>query len=274
MTADDWKTATKPKIAGSWNLHMQLPRDLDFFILLSSASGVIGSGGQSNYAAGNTYQDALARYRHSRGEKAVALDLSIMDEEGYLADHPDIKEQFVGIKQLLPMSQRELFAVLDYYCNPALTLEECTSQVVMGLELPANMRQKGLGEASWMSSPMFAHLHELQSTVASGDGAKTDAAANFDINVLLKNASSAAEAGLLVAHGVRDKLAKILSRSPDEIDISRPMHAYGVDSLVAVELRNWFLKTLKADVAIFEILGGATMEALGFSVAEKLKSWE
>ena len=274
MTAEDWETATKPKIQGSWNLHMQLPCDLDFFILLSSISGIIGSGGQSNYAAGNTYQDALAHCRHARGEKAVALDLSAMGEEGFLRNNSDLMKQFLGIKQVIPMSQRELFAILDYYCNPALALEDCPSQVILGLELPADVRQRGLEEASWMSQPMFVHLRELQSTVAGGGNGKSDTAANLDINLLLKNASSAAEAGPVVANGVRDRLAKILSRAPDEISISQPVHVYGVDSLLAVELRNWFLKTLKVDVAIFEILGGSTIQALGFAVAEKLKSWE
>ncbi|KAI0909849.1 KR domain-containing protein [Ustulina deusta] len=49
------------------NLHQQLPRDLDFFVLFSSPAGTISSQGQSNYAAGNTFQDKLAAYRLARG---------------------------------------------------------------------------------------------------------------------------------------------------------------------------------------------------------------
>jgi hypothetical protein len=51
----------------AWNLHHCLPRDMDFFILLSSVAGLVGNRGQANYAAGNTFQDALASHRVSLG---------------------------------------------------------------------------------------------------------------------------------------------------------------------------------------------------------------
>lgn len=59
---------------------------MDFFVLLSSLSGVVGLHGQSNYACGNTYQDGLARYRTGRGEKAVSLDLGAILSVGYVAE--------------------------------------------------------------------------------------------------------------------------------------------------------------------------------------------
>lgn len=75
MTYDDWTTAIAPKIQGSWNLHTLLPQDMDFFVFLSSSAGVIGARGQSNYAAGNGFQDALAHHRRSKRMAAVSLDL-------------------------------------------------------------------------------------------------------------------------------------------------------------------------------------------------------
>jgi acyl transferase domain-containing protein/NADPH:quinone reductase-like Zn-dependent oxidoreductase len=70
MTHDEWSTGTLPKINGTWNLHKSLPADLDFFIMLSSVSGVIGNGGQANYNAGNIFQDYLAHHRHALGTPA------------------------------------------------------------------------------------------------------------------------------------------------------------------------------------------------------------
>lgn len=75
MTHEMWITVIQSKARSSWNLHHQLPENLKFFVLLASVSGIIGSVGQSNYAAGNSYQDALARYRVSIGQKAVSIDL-------------------------------------------------------------------------------------------------------------------------------------------------------------------------------------------------------
>lgn len=55
MTTADFRDALKPKVDGTWNLHTLLPPDLDFFVMLASASGVTGTRGQANYAAANTY---------------------------------------------------------------------------------------------------------------------------------------------------------------------------------------------------------------------------
>lgn len=56
MGYESWKVAVECKTLGSWNLHTLLPEAMDFFVLLSSASGVVGLRGQTNYAAGNTFE--------------------------------------------------------------------------------------------------------------------------------------------------------------------------------------------------------------------------
>ena len=78
MSYSDWVAATKPKMQGSWNLHELMPEDLDFFVFLSSSTGVIGARGQANYAVGNSFQDALAQHRRSLGLAAVSLDLGLI----------------------------------------------------------------------------------------------------------------------------------------------------------------------------------------------------
>ena len=85
MSYHEWGSALRPKIQGSWNLHALLPKKMDFFVLLSSVSGIIGQRGQANYAAGNTYIDALAYHRIFHGEKAVSLDLGAMVSDRYLS---------------------------------------------------------------------------------------------------------------------------------------------------------------------------------------------
>lgn len=54
-------------------------------MLLSFVAGFLGSAVQASYAAGNTHMDSLARYRVAQGEKAIALDLGVMLENGFLA---------------------------------------------------------------------------------------------------------------------------------------------------------------------------------------------
>jgi hypothetical protein len=271
MTHEQWTTALRPKIYGSWNLHQCLPSDLDFFIMLASTSGIIGSGGQANYAAGNTYQDALAAYRISRGQKAVSLDLSVMSSEGYFLDHKDALEQYLKIKKLVPMSQMQLFAVLEKYCDPQLKMEDVRNQVVMGLSLPQDLDGRGEDPAGWMEQPLFRHLHQILPLSTDGQVlASTSSSSQASLSASLSGTKGVVQAGDLITSAFRDKLSRILSRSAMEIDVSKPMHAHGVDSLVAVELRNWFSKELRVDIPVFEILGTAGVEVLARSVATKL----
>ena len=75
MSIDEWREPIRPKVQGSLNLHEALPSGLDFFVLLSSAAAIFGNGGQANYAAANTFQDAIAGYRTACGEHGVSLNI-------------------------------------------------------------------------------------------------------------------------------------------------------------------------------------------------------
>jgi hypothetical protein len=193
MAHEQWSAALKPKVSGSWNLHECLPSDVDFFIMLASTSGIIGSAGQANYAAGNTYQDALSAYRISRGQKAISLDLSVMTGEGYFLDHKDALEQYTNIKRILPMSQKQLFAVLEKYCDPRLEMEETRSQIIMGLSLPKDVKQ-GEDLAGWMEKPLFTHLHQMQPS--STDGQATTS--------VTSSSQASLSAALASTHGIAE----------------------------------------------------------------------
>ncbi|KAG6354210.1 hypothetical protein INS49_004814 [Diaporthe citri] len=94
MTLDAWLTATRPKVHGSLNLHKQFSNpEVDFFIMLSSLSGVTGFVSQSNYAAGNTLQDAMALHRVCSGLHAVSIDIGIVNSVGHLIEHKEQMER-------------------------------------------------------------------------------------------------------------------------------------------------------------------------------------
>lgn len=151
MTFEDWTTSVAPKVQGSWNLHSLLPQGMDFFLCLSSIAGVVGSGGQANYAAGNTYMDSLVHYRVARGEKATSLDLGWMESEGAVAESSFLSTSMAAGGSFMPISQAEFFALLDHYCNPSLdTVSALAKQRVIGLEIPATLQVRGLKEPHWM----------------------------------------------------------------------------------------------------------------------------
>lgn len=266
MTHDDWIGATDPKIRGSWNLHVNLPVDVDFFLLLSSMAGIIGAAGQANYNAGNTYQDALAAHRLANRQKAISINLTIIEDQGYVASLGENATFNPQLKRLRAMSMAELFTILEYSCDPNLDIEQMQSQILTGIRLPGEYGESGAPD--FMHRSMYSHLFQVES--GHGPAATSDAPAQIqsDLTTLVSTMSSD-EAGPIIALAIRSALARILSRPVDEIDVGIPMHAHGVDSLVAVELRNWFSKSLKMDVKIFDILGG-TVELLSVSVTKAL----
>jgi hypothetical protein len=266
MSSQEFHAAVKPKVDGSWHLHNLLPKCMDFFVLLASLSGVIGTHGQSNYACGNTYQDALARYRVARGEKAVSLDLGLILSVGYAAERERVGE-ILQSQFCKGIEESQLHAILDYYCDPALPLPSpLHSQVAVGLVLPSTIRANGHDIPSWMSSPIFRQLHQIDDHRTSR---ARDAEGAVNYEALFRTAESLAEVGGLIADGLRTKLSLTLAVEKENIDTGRPMHTYGVDSLGAVEVRAWLGRVIGADVSVFEIMGNVSITSLGLEVAAK-----
>ncbi|KAG9228044.1 hypothetical protein BJ875DRAFT_538404 [Amylocarpus encephaloides] len=241
--------------------------NLDFFILLSSAVGVFGNVGQSNYAIGNTYQDTLARFRVSQGEKATSIDLGIVLGKGFVAENQSVMNYFQQLGIMLPFSLEELFALLDFYCDPSLDIPSpAYRQVVTGLIIPSKIIAKGKEVPSSLYEPIFRSMHQLNNPGKSSEGVDE---AGIDYHSLFTSSPSLADAGLLLSNVLRKKLSRILSISEDSIELKNRVESCGVDSLVTVELRNWLARDLNADLAVFEISGGATLLVVGLTVAAK-----
>lgn len=135
---------------------------LDFFTLLSSISGVIGAPSQANYCAGNTCQDALAHHRIKHGEKAVSTDLGMIVSEGVVAETDGMLDSLRRKGWFMEISQEELTALLDYYCDPSLDiLTPLTCQVIVGIESSAVMSEKNIDIPQWMCRPLFRHFHKM-----------------------------------------------------------------------------------------------------------------
>lgn len=274
MSYEAWCRALLPKVCGTWNLHEALPKGLDFFILLSSISGIIGSQGQANYAAGNTYQDELAAYRLSMGEKAVSLNLSMLEGTGYSAEHQSEAMMFMKAKHVQPMSKSDVFALLDHYCDKNLEISALQSQLITGLKLPREVLAKGMDISSWMEEPKFSTLGQIDVSESSLRPEEMAGNANIDVLKEITAAEGEQQATSTAAKFITAKVCRIMSLSQDAVDLSQPLSVYGVDSLVAVELRTWFLKTMKVEMAVFELLGGASVMTLARAVVDKLGGWE
>ncbi|KAI4193624.1 MAG: hypothetical protein LQ348_002826 [Seirophora lacunosa] len=283
MSLENFHAVLRPKVQGSWNLHSLLPQSMDFFILLASYAGIIGSYGQTNYAAGNTYQDALARHRVSHGAKAVSIDLANVRSVGYLAERDELAaalhtEDYIGIEEA------EFLALMEYCCDPALHLTPDNCQIVTGVETAARLRRRKIAEPLYMNRPFFSHLYALDddrdgganpsSSSGPADNKTGMGSTESDRYHELLSAVAAEEgldeAGRIVTEGLTHKIGAMMQLDVQDMDPSQPLHRFGVDSLAAIEIRTWLARAVRADVAVFDIFGRSiSVEALGRLAAGK-----
>src|SRR5207244_2277542 len=93
LTADRLRQVMAPKISGALNLHIAtrvIP--LDFFVMLSSVSSLVGNVGQGNYAAANAFLDGFAEYRRSRGVPAITINWGALAEVGVAARNAQVEQ--------------------------------------------------------------------------------------------------------------------------------------------------------------------------------------
>lgn len=273
MTSKSFHTALSPKTLGSWNLHSLLPSSLDFFILLSSFSGISGSRGQSNYAAGNTYQDGLAHYRVSNGLKGVSVNLPLIAEDGWAAENYDIVKAMYQAGHSA-VTQDQLTALLDAVCDPSY---DCSrpgaAQLLVMSDSPQTLwRITQSGTVAWGNKPLFNNLIRIGKSGEAGSGGDTSSSActKIDYLALTKATENLEDAAEIIVQGLVQKLASSLSVPAENLDVRKPAYVLGVDSLIAVEVRYWFMKNLSTEVAVFNILKDQSLTQLCQSVAAQV----
>ena len=266
LTLDEWNMPLQAKVHGTWNLHYLLPRDMDFFIMLSSVAGIIGAHGQSNYAAGNTYQDALADFRCQNGEKATSLALGVVESVGYTAEQDNLTELLLP-KGYIPVPEAHIHGLLDYYCDPTLgILPPSKRQAIVGLATPGALEARRVDPPRWMQKPLLNHLHYVdRATHAKDEGFQPC----VQIKTMLAQADSKVDVVRIICDALIAKVSRALATDVANVDSGRSLPYYGVDSLMAVEIRHWFRATINAEISVFELLENVTLMDLASMAADR-----
>ncbi|KAL4865154.1 hypothetical protein BDV12DRAFT_211223 [Aspergillus spectabilis] len=274
MTFSDWRYAIEPKVIGSWNLHSLLPEKLDFFILTSSLTGLIGNGTQINYAAANTYQDALARYRLSLGQKAVSLDLGILLTGGLVSQSEGLVDRLLATNVYFPLPEPEILALFEYFCDPQLALSDTPAQVATGFIWPSPGAERTYTQLPFtLDQPFWNHMLSTAS-----DPQHAIASSATDKGKILHEALEQAahrsidELSSLITEALVKQFCQMVLVSRDKLDLTQPLRTAGADSLTAVNLRSWILKNFEVDLPVFDILGEMSVVALGGVIAREWKS--
>ncbi|KAK0726009.1 KR domain-containing protein [Lasiosphaeris hirsuta] len=255
MSFDSWKTSTEPKVKGAANLHAVLgSTPLDFFIMTSSVSGTLGTPGQANYAAANSYLDALALHRRANGQVATSVILPMVLGVGVVAENTKL-EDALKQKGMYGIDEEQLLEAFEVAIVSQFQ-ERAPSHVVVGLDpykLQKAVKDAEVSSSFWMEDVRFNHMvHDMESSADDGAGSAGGAQS---ILATVKAAASPAEAINAVNEHFIGKLARMLMLSPDDFDPdAKSIADYGIDSMIGAELRNWIFKEYRIDIPFQQLL--------------------
>ncbi len=247
-----------PKVLGAWNLHLHtLDRSLDFFVLFSSAASLIGSPGQGNYSAANAFLDTLAHYRQSRGLTGLSINWGAWSEVGLAATETNQSDRFSdsGFGTIAPALGLDIFA----------KLLQNKSAVQLGI-LPANWQILSQSSPALVQLPFLRDLMSQANQLFSPE----------QISISGKRAEllliEPDQRPALLTSWLREYIAHALRLPTEKLDTKRSLNYVNLDSLIAVELKNWIEKEIGISVPMADLLEGPSIVQLAAQVVTKLSN--
>ena len=223
---NSFEAVMAPKLLGAWNLHHQTQSmDLDYFVCFSSITSLVGSLGQSNYAAANAFLDALAHHRHSLGLPALSLNWGPWGDVGMVSKLDERSRARVEQQGLSPIStDRGLKLMAQAMEQPRAQLGVFAVDWARFLSVGdrPNGQKSALFEAVKPTEenkpqPVVAKAEVLEQLAQLPGGDRTPFLATY----------------------LQTQLAKVMGfTAPDAINPSEQFGDLGMDSLMAVEFSN------------------------------------
>jgi phthiocerol/phenolphthiocerol synthesis type-I polyketide synthase C len=242
-----------PKVDGATNLDRATNLHctagvgpLDYFVVYSSATTMIGNPGQAAYVAANGYLQGLMRRRRADGLPGLAVAWGAISDVGVLAREPDVAVKLERITGIVPMRADEALSHLDkLLARPSI----CPPTVYCAMFRPG-AAPHGL---KLLETPAFARLF--------ADAEGSDQEVGIDLAVQLAGKSEV-QARAIVAKLVASEVARILRLSAEEIDVARPLDHLGMDSLMSLELRMSIEQRFGIELPIVAISSGSNVNDL------------
>jgi len=262
MTIDSWQRVLHPKTIGSANLDTVFNEtDLEFFIMTSSFAAIGGHAGQSNYAAANMYMNGLAANRRRRGLAGSALNIGVIYGLGFL--QREKTHLYAGLERegYPPISEHNLhhmFLEAIVAGRPGGNANNNYGQA-QPFDITTGLKRFRRGEAEplhWHRDPRFGHFSTRDDAVPADAGQSTKQLSLLEQIAALDKREDAAD---LIGSALEARLEMLLQLPQGSIDRNNSLSNLGMDSLAAVEVRNWLYKTLGRDISVIKILDAATI---------------
>ncbi|KAL2119996.1 hypothetical protein VTJ04DRAFT_6957 [Mycothermus thermophilus] len=264
MTWDDYYQVIEGKVLGGWNIHNALANTpLDFFVAISSAAGAVGNRGQAAYSAANCFLNGLVQHRLSQGLPASSLDLTAVSDSGYLAEDLEKAAEVARNLGSDTICEREVLALLAAAIDGTLA-SACNGHTITGMRITATLRPFWTDDAKFVAMRLAAEEEAAALNASAGT-------ATISFGAALRAATTRAEAEDAVCRGLVDKITSVLMMEKDELDVTRSLSHYPLDSLVAIEIRNFITREFEANLQVLELLSSGSTQMLAKLVCDKSK---
>jgi len=256
QTWERFSRVMAPKVAGAWNLHaLTQELALDFFVCFSSVSALLGSPGQGNYAAANAFMDALAHHRRALGLPGVSINWGPWGNAGMAAASRREQSRWAaqGVKTISPEQGLQ----------------------VLGEVLKQDLTQVGVLPIDWAKFlGQFPGDHKFPFLEGFAATAQQTPSQISEFRQQLDGAPVNKRRPMLITH-VRSQIAKVLAlTSMEEVNPQQDFSDLGMDSLMAVELRNLLQTSLGCSVPASLAFNYPTVETLVDCLIQEVLSIE
>ncbi|XP_077986958.1 putative polyketide synthase 1 [Glandiceps talaboti] len=226
------------KAVSAQHLHNLTRNDeLDIFMMMSSVHALRNLASQPAYCAANSVLEAIAEYRHKLRLPALSLQMGAIRGAGYLEGKADTMK-------VVKAQGTDTLHINEVMNMMGILLRCCDKPVVC------------FANQDWATTARFTHKTSLKFRHLQDDRIANKGDCQLSIEDL--------------EYVVKQKLGQMICQAPEEIDISKPMIDFGVDSLMAVELVTWASKELNVVISQLDILGGISTSVLLEKAAENI----
>lgn len=250
ITEEQLDKVLSAKAQGAWNLHLATrSHSLDYFVLFSSLTSLIGAPGQGTYVAANCFLDSLAEYRMAMGLPITSINWGALGEVGMVTKYSEVAQYFerVGIHSLSP-------------ADALAGLKEAMTHHIPSLSIAVvDWKEWGEFNPAWQRSPRYASL--IEAPRPAGEGGT--------LEVTLSTLDDTAREST-----IRDmflvEIGRVLKVPTEKIDPGRSLTQIGLDSLIAMELQSTIHKVFKVKLSTLELMKGTPIVQVARTIASKL----